>query len=67
MGEKSIEIGHGMELYNEVQRLIFEWYGRDATEQSALMGQLVADIVRVARGYDGHAAALAAHDGAEAI
>ncbi len=56
----------GPELYNEVRRLICEWRGNDAAEESEQIKQLVDKIVRLARIDARQMAALAIHDNAEA-
>jgi hypothetical protein len=55
----------GMDLYNEVHRLICEWNGDDASERSGDINELVEKIVALAKmGLE--RAPLAAHDTAEA-
>lgn len=56
-------IGYGTELYHEVQRLLCDWMGRDAGVQTSMVPQLIADILRVARGHTTQVARVAAHDG----
>ena len=56
----------GPELYDQVQRLLFDWSGQDACVQRAAIAQLVHDILRVVDGHTADTASAAAHDDAEA-
>jgi len=47
MRDLDTSVGTGCELYNEVQRLICQWRGRDSAEQSAMLPELLATIVRL--------------------
>ena len=58
--------GAERELYNQVQKLICEWRGQDAAEQSASMPELVERIVQL-KSIDARTVSpLAPHDSAEA-
>jgi hypothetical protein len=65
MSDRTASTVHGIELYNEVQRLLCEWHGADAGEQTALIPKLVETIVRLTRASSLDVARLACHDGAE--
>jgi hypothetical protein len=56
---------HGAEMYHEIQRLICEWRGQDACQQTAAIDKLVSDIIEVSKKYP-PAQSAAAHDSAEA-
>jgi hypothetical protein len=60
------ESAMGLELYNEIQRLICEWRGNDAIEQSAALPELVGRIARLKDQAALRIVEAAAHDSAEA-
>lgn len=56
----------GGELYHRIQQLIMDWMGLDAGDRTALVGQLVRDIVRLTEQREG-ISRLAAHDMADQL
>ncbi len=67
ISNKTNSVGNelGMDLYNEVHRLICEWNGDDASERNGDINELVEKIVTLAK-MGPERAPLAAHDSAEA-
>jgi hypothetical protein len=56
----------GPEVFSEMQRLICEWYGLDANEQTGAIPKLVHDLVQLQ--HNGAVTArVACHDCAEAV
>ncbi len=58
--------GAERELYNQVQKLICEWRGKDAAEQTASVPELVQRIVDLKALDPRMVSRLAPHDSAEA-
>ena len=65
MSDRTASNVFGIELYNELQRLLCEWHGSDAGEQTAMIPNLVERIVRLTRTSSMDVARMACHDGAE--
>jgi hypothetical protein len=58
---------HGPELYNEMQRLICEWYGSDADERMAGLPKLVRDLAALQQSHAARVTpGMACHDCVEA-
>jgi hypothetical protein len=54
------------ELYHQIQRLVLDWSGEDACQQSRLLPQLLSDILHLVGGHTADAMRAAAHDDARA-
>lgn len=65
MSDRSAPSVYGVEFYNEVQRLLCEWHGADASDQTAMLPQLVEGIVRLSRTSSADLVRMACHDGVE--